>query len=257
MLDVFCLSAIPIGVVILFLFLITVRIVPEWRRGVMLTLGKYSGDIGPGLQIVIPFVQRLITVDTRITTIDIPKQEVMTRDNVPVYVNAVVYFKVENPKRAILSIENYAYAISQYAHTALRDVIGGIVLDSLLIERESVADEIKQLVDKETEEWGVDIISIKVQDVELPADMKRAMARQAEAEREKRGMIIKSRGEAEAANNLAKAAEKLAEAPGALHLRTLSTLSDISTDASNKIIFAIPIEVLKAIESFGAGKKKK
>ncbi len=231
----------------------TFRIVPHWERGVVLTLGKYSRDVKPGLNIIIPFVERMITVDTRITTVDIPKQEVMTKDNVPVYVNAVVYFRVEDPKKSILKIVNYPYAVAQYSQTALRDVIGGIELDTLLTEREKIAREIKTIVDAETANWGVDITSIKIQDIELPKDMKRAMARQAEAEREKRGLIIKSEGEKEAAKNIADASRILAASPGALHLRTLNTLADISGDPSMKVVYLLPIEVLDAFKAVSEG----
>jgi regulator of protease activity HflC (stomatin/prohibitin superfamily) len=215
---------------------------------VLLTFGKYTKDVQPGLNIIIPIVHTLITVDKRITTVDIPKQEVMTRDNVPVAVNAVVYFRVQNTKTAILEIQNYSYAVAQYAQTALRDVIGGISLDTLLVERESIATSIKKLVDAETDKWGVDITAIKIQDVELPMDMKRAMARQAEAEREKRATIILASGELEASENIKKAAENLSQSQGGLHLRTLQTIADVSADQSNTIVFVAPIEILRAIE---------
>jgi len=241
-----------LGFVILILVLMSVRVVKQYERGVVLTLGKFTKTLEPGLNFVIPFIQQVYMVDTRITTIDIPKQEVMTKDNVPVYINAVVYMRVEDPVKAVLKIAEYKYAVAQYGQTALRDVIGNKSLDELLTNRQEVADEIKDLVDKETAEWGIDITAIKIQDITLPNNMKRAMARQAEAERERRGVIIKSEGEVIAAQNLVKAAKELTSSPGALHLRTLQTLSDISGDASTKFIFVIPIEVLEAIK----GKKK-
>jgi len=234
-----------------FLLLFVIKIIYQYERGVVFTLGKYSGTIGPGLNFLIPFVQTMQKVDIRIKTVDIPKQEVMTRDNVPVMVNAVVYFKVNKPEAAVLEIEDYLYAVAQYAQTALRDVVGNSDLDFVLTERDKAADSIKELVDRETEGWGVDITAIKLQDIELPADMKRAMARQAEAEREKRGTIIMSEGELAASGNLAEAAKRLATTPGALHLRTLQTLADVSSDQSNTIVFLTPIEVLRAIEGFG------
>jgi regulator of protease activity HflC (stomatin/prohibitin superfamily) len=237
-----------IAVVGFFIVVAAVRIVPQYEEGVLLTFGRYNRDVKPGLNIIIPIVDRLITVDKRITTVDIPKQEVMTRDNVPVAVNAVVYFRVQNTKDAILEIQNYTYAVAQYAQTALRDVIGGISLDTLLVERESIAQDIKKLVDAETDKWGVDITAIKIQDVELPLDMKRAMARQAEAEREKRATIILSSGELEASENLKKAAENLSKSSGGMHLRTLQTLADVSADQSNTLVFVTPIEILRAIE---------
>jgi regulator of protease activity HflC (stomatin/prohibitin superfamily) len=246
-----------LAVAAFFLAVSAVRIIYEYERGVLFTLGKFSGVIDPGLRFVIPIVQSMRKVDTRIKTVDIPKQEVMTRDNVPVSINAVVYMRVINVERAVLKIQNYVYAVSQYGQTALRDVIGNKDLDAVLTERAETADEIKQLVDKETDEWGIDITAIKIQDIELPVDMKRAMARQAEAEREKRATIIKSTGEVIASKNLHEAALKLSSAPGALHLRTLQTLADISSDQSNTIIVPIPMEFLKAVEGFVKATKKK
>ncbi|MEK6924450.1 MAG: slipin family protein, partial [Candidatus Micrarchaeota archaeon] len=237
-------------VIVLVLVLASIKIIDQWERGVILTLGKYSYTIGPGVNFVIPVLQRVMKVDLRIKTIDVPKQEVMTKDNVPVHVNAVVYFKVSRPEDAIIKIEDYAYAVSQYAQTALRDVIGNTNLDEVLTEREKIAVHTKSIVDKETEEWGVDITAIKMQDIELPADMKRAMARQAEAEREKRATIIMSEGEVTASGNLSKAAATLSKAHGAMHLRTLQTISDVSSDKST-IIFVTPIEVLEAFRKFG------
>jgi len=228
------------------------RIIYQYEKGVVFTLGKFGGIRGAGVNFIIPFLQTLEKVDTRIKTIDIPKQEVMTKDNVPVMVNAVVYFKIDKPESAILEIEDYVYASAQYAQTALRDVIGNSELDFVLTEREKVAESIQHIADKETEGWGVDITAIKIQDIELPADMKRAMARQAEAERERRATVIMSEGELAASSNLAEAAKKLSATPGALHLRTLQTLSDVSTDQSNTIVFVAPIEILHAIEGFAS-----
>ena len=245
-----------IFVFLVFIMLFFLRIIMEYEKGVKFTLGKFSSTMHPGLNFVIPILQSYRKVDMRIKTIDVPKQEVMTSDNVPAQINAVVYFKVDNAENAVLKIQDYVYAVSQYAQTALRDVIGSITLDSLLTKREEIASEIKLIVDKETDPWGIDVTAIKIQDVELPQDMKRVMAKQAEAEREKRAVIIKSGGEVIAANNLSKAAKILAEAPGALHLRTLNTLNDLSSDQSNTVIFAIPIETLRAIEGL-AGKIKK
>jgi regulator of protease activity HflC (stomatin/prohibitin superfamily) len=239
---------IPFLVVFIFLF---VRIIFEYERGVLFTLGKYSRILNPGINILIPLIQTYKKVDIRIKTIDIPKQEVMTADNVPVSVNAVVYFKVSSPQKAVLDIQDYVYAVSQYAQTALRDVIGGGSLDELLQNREKIAETIESIVDKETDPWGIDVTSIKIQDVELPADLKRTMAKQAEAERERRASIIKAEGEVIASENLKKAAEMLSKAPGALHLRTLNTINDISSDQSNTVIFAVPLEILRAFEGTG------
>lgn len=244
------------GLFVLFiLFLMSVRVVYEYERYVLFRLGKFQGVLGPGLRIILPIIDSTRSVDMRITTVDIPKQEVITKDNVPVGVNAVVYFKVSDPSKAVLNIQDYAYAVAQYAQTALRDVIGKIEMDDLLAEREVVAQEIEKIVDVATSQWGLDVTGIKIQDLELPADMKRAMARQAEAEREKRANIITAEGEKIAAENLSKAADQLFKSPGALHLRTLQTISDVSPDPSNTIIFALPIEVLRALE--GLTKKEK
>ncbi len=248
-------------IALLILAFLGIRIVNEWEEGIVLTLGRYTRDAKPGLNIIIPFIERLIKVDKRITTVDIPKQEVMTKDNVSVMVNGVVYFRVEDAKKAILKIDSYRYAVAQYSLAALKDVIGETNLDELLVAREEISSKIKELVDKETEEWGVDITSIKIQDVELPQNMKRAMARQAEAERERRATILLSEGEFLASQNLVKAAKNLEKTPIAIHLRTLQTISDISGDPNSKIVIALPVEVLKAFERIGAlekeGKTKK
>jgi regulator of protease activity HflC (stomatin/prohibitin superfamily) len=240
----------PLGFFGGILLLSGVKIIMEYERGVLFTLGKYSKTMNPGLNIIIPIIQSMRKVDTRIKTVDIPKQEVMTRDNVPVSVNAVVYMRVISPEKAVLKIQNYVYAVSQYGQTALRDVAGNKELDFVLTERDRIADEIKTLVDKETDEWGIDITAIKIQDIELPTDMKRMMARQAEAERERRATIIKSEGEVTASKNLMNAAGTLGQSPGALHLRTLQTLADISSDQSNTIVVPLPMEFLKAVQGF-------
>jgi regulator of protease activity HflC (stomatin/prohibitin superfamily) len=237
---------------ILFLFILVVssiKIIQEYERGVVLTLGKYSYTLSPGLKIVIPVIQQLIKVDMRLRAVDIPRQEVITKDNVTIGVNAVVYFKVEKAEDAILKIEDYPYAVSQYALAALRDVIGGAELDTLLSERERISSEIKKIVDEETSSWGVDVVSIKIQDIELPAAMKRAMAAQAEAEREKRAIIAKSEGEVIAAENLKRAAEILSSVPGGLSLRTLETIEKIQPDPSKTVIFALPVEIFEGLKS--------
>jgi len=255
----FLFSMIPvlvgIGVVLLFIGLplafMTIRFIYEYERGILFTFGKYSKTLQPGLRIIIPIIQEMRKVDQRITTVDIPKQEVMTKDNVPVRVDAVLYFKVVSPEDAVLQMQDYVYAIAKYSQTALRDVVGNVELDTLLTQRDQIADEIEKGVEKETIGWGIDVTAIKLQDVELPADMKRAMARQAEAERERRATITLSEGEKAAADNIMDAAKKLGTTPGALHLRTLQTLSDVSFDQSNTIVFVTPIEVLRAIEGVG------
>ncbi len=241
--------AIIFGIPALGVLASAVRIISQYQKGVVLSFGKFNKVLEPGINFVVPIRDRVIVVDTRICTIDIPKQEVMTKDNVPVYINAVVYMRVEDPVKAVLRIKDYKYAVAQYGQTALRDVVGNKSLDELLTDREGVAEEIKRIVDQETSDWGVDITAIKLQDINLPDNMKRAMARQAEAEREKRGIIIKSEGEITAALNLSKAAAELARTPGALHLRTLQTLNDISGDPSVKYVLCLPVEVLDAFKA--------
>jgi regulator of protease activity HflC (stomatin/prohibitin superfamily) len=223
------------------------KVIDQYERGIVLTLGSYSYTLEPGLKVVIPIFQRLIKVDIRITTSDIPQQEVITKDNVPVGINAVVYFQVTKPEDAVLKIQDYTYAVTQYAQTALRDVIGGVELDTLLTERQKIADEIKSIVDKETVNWGIDVTSIKIQDIELPADMKRAMAKQAEAERERRATIIRSQGELSASENLKKAMQQMAES-GAISLRTLQTIEATTANPANTVVFALPIEVIEGLK---------
>lgn len=225
----------------------SIVIIDQYERAIVLTLGTYSYTLQPGLKFVIPIIQRTIKVDMRITTMDIPSQEVITRDNVPVGINAVVYFQVEKAEDAILKIKDFSYAVTQYAQTALRDVVGGVELDTLLTEREKLAEEIKNIVDKETGGWGINVVSIKMQDIELPADMKRSMAKQAEAERERRATIIRAQGELSASENLRKAMENLASS-GAVSLRTLQTIEATTSNPANTIIFALPIEVLEGFK---------
>jgi regulator of protease activity HflC (stomatin/prohibitin superfamily) len=227
-----------------------IKVIDQYQRGIILTLGSYSYTLQPGLKVIIPFFQRLIRVDIRITTSDIPQQEVITRDNVPVGINAVVYFQVNKPEDAVLKIQDYTYAVTQYAQTALRDVIGGIELDSLLVDRQKIADEIKKIVDSETTEWGVDVTAIKIQDIELPADMKRVMAKQAEAERERRATIIRAEGELKASENLTKAMKNMSTS-GAISLRTLQTIESTTVNPANTVVFALPIEVLEGLKKLG------
>jgi len=236
-----------IFIFLFFLALSGIRVIDQYERGIVLTLGSYSRTLGPGLNLIIPILERIIKVDIRITTSDIPQQEVITKDNVPVGINAVVYFQVTKPEDAVLKIQDFTYAVTQYAQTALRDVIGGVELDSLLVERQKIADEIKKLVDLETTDWGVDVTAIKIQDIELPADMKRAMAKQAEAERERRATIIRSQGELSASENLKKAMEQMS-ASGAISIRTLQTIEATTANPANTVVFALPIEVLEGLK---------
>ncbi len=243
-----------IFIVAVFLAIIGFRVIDQYEKALILTLGKYTGTRNPGLNWIFPGVQRMIKVDLRLATVDIPRQEVITKDNVTINVDAVVYFKVASIERAILKVQNFRLATVQYASAALRDVIGKVELDTLLSERDRISGEIKNIVDEVTEPWGIDVPTVNIQNVELPSDMKRVIAKQAEAEREKRSVIVKAEGELKASQNLADAANKLSSAPGALHLRTLTTLNDLSSDQSNTVIFAIPLEVLRAFEGAGGGK---
>jgi regulator of protease activity HflC (stomatin/prohibitin superfamily) len=234
------------GILVFFLvFLIfsSVKLLYQYERGVVFTLGKYTGTREPGIAFIVPVFQSMRRVDMRIKTADIPRQEVMTRDNIPMLVNAVVYFKVVSPEDVIIKIEDHVFAVRQYTQAALRDVIGNSEMDNVLTEREQIAESIKKIVDAETSGWGVDVESIKIQEVELPAEMKRAMAKQAEAERERRAMIIASQGELSASENLRQAAETLSRSSGALHLRTLQTIRDIAADPSEKIILFVPSDL--------------
>jgi regulator of protease activity HflC (stomatin/prohibitin superfamily) len=241
---------IVIAIIIAIWFLAGIKVILEYERLVIFRLGRYKRTIGPGVVYVLPILESAKKVDLRIVTEDIPRQEVMTRDNIPVLANTVVYFKVERPEDAVIKIENYTYAVRQYTQAALRDVVGNMELDSVLTEREKIATEIRTIVDSETSEWGIDIKSIKIQEVELPAEMKRAMAKQAEAEREKRAAIIASEGELGAAENLRKAASLMASEPGALQIRTLQTIRDISQDPSEKVVIFMPSGIEKLIRKF-------
>lgn len=228
------------------------RLLYQYERGVVFTLGKFSHIKEPGLRWIIPIIQSMRKIDMRIKTADIPRQEVMTKDNIPVLVNTVVYFKVEKPADAIIKIEDFEYAVKQYTQAALRDVVGNSELDFVLTEREKIGSSIKKIVDTETTDWGVDIESIKIQEIELPQEMKRAMAKQAEAERDRRAVIIAAEGELKASENLRKAAENLSKSPAAVHLRTLQTIRDIAADPSEKIVLFLPSDSAKL---FGQLKK--
>ncbi len=243
--------------ILFFFILFGLRIIDQYDRGVVLTLGKYTSTRQPGLTWLFIGFQRMIKIDMRITTTDIPQQEVITKDNVPVGINAVVYFQVQSAENAILNIKDYTLAVSQYAQAALRDVIGGIELDSLLSEREQIAEEIQKIVVAATQSWGVLVTDIKIQDIELPADMKRVMAKQAESERERRAVIIRAEGEFQASERLAQAAQVLSSTPGGLSMRTLQTIEKINPDPSKTVIFALPVEVLEGIKAISQSIKTK
>jgi len=242
--------------IILFIFL-GLKIVKEYERGVKFTLGKFSGMMMPGLRVVIPIIQSWERVDVRVKAIDVPDQDAITKDNVSIKVNAVLYYKVADSKRAIIEVEHFNYAVSQLAQTTMRDVVGEVSLDELLSKRDSVSKRIREIVDKATDPWGIKVESVELKHVELPEQLKRTIGKEAEAEREKRAVIIKAEGEVAAANNMAKAAKVLSGSSGALHLRTLQTLNDLSSDQSNTVVFGVPLEILRAFEGKADSKKKK
>ena len=231
-----------------------IKVINQYERGVVLTLGRFTGIREPGLRIVVPIFQRLIRVDVRSTPIDVPKQEIITKDNVTAGVDAVVYFRVLEAPKAVLETTNYVYATSQFAQAALRDITGNFELDELLSKREEISQKIKEIVDAQTSQWGIDVENVKIQNIELPSDMKRAMAKQAEAERERRSNIINAEGELAAAQTLAKAAQIIATTPGALNLRTLNTIERISTEPSQKTTMLFPIELVDALRGIGSNK---
>lgn len=228
---------------VLIIVVMGLRIVNQYERGVILTLGRFSGIKDPGLRVIIPFIQQMIKVDIRSTPIDVPKQEVITKDNVTVGVDAVVYFRVIDASKAILETTNYVYATSQFAQAALRDVAGNADMDELLSKRDVISQQIKEIVDAETDKWGIDVENVKIQNIELPQDMKRAMAKQAEAERERRAVVISAEGEKQAAQSVADAAAMLSNIPGGINIRTLQTLEKISVEPSQKTLVILPTEL--------------
>lgn len=235
-------------IIVIVLFILSgIKVINQYERGVVLTLGRFTGTRGPGLRVVVPVFQRIIRVDVRSTPIDVPKQEVITKDNVTVGVDAVVYFKVIDAPKAVLETTNYIYATSQFAQAALRDVTGNVDLDDLLSKREEISQQIKEIVDRQTDQWGIDVENVKVQNIELPQDMKRAMAKQAEAERERRAVIITAEGEKAAAQAVADAAAMLTKVPGGINIRTLQTLEKISAEPSQKTLFVLPAELTEAV----------
>jgi len=238
------------------LILSGLKIVKEYQRGVKFTLGKYGGMMNPGLRLVIPIIQSWQRVDIRIKAVDVPDQDAITKDNVSLKVNAVLYYKVADAKHAVIEVEDFGYAVSQLAQTTMRDVVGEVSLDELLSKRDSVSKRIREIVDKATDPWGIKVESVELKHVELPEQLKRTIGKEAEAEREKRAVIIKAEGEVIASENMSKAARTLATGPGALHLRTLQTLNDLSSDKSNTVVLGLPLEILRAFEG-AVGKIKR
>ena len=240
--------------ILLFVILPGIRVINQYERGVVLTLGRYSGVKNPGLRLLIPYIQSMRKVDVRSTPIDVPKQEVIAKDNVTVSVDAIVYFKVIDSAKAILETTDYVYATSQFAQAALRDVTGNFELEDLLSKRDEISQQIKVIVDSETDKWGIDVENVKLQNIELPQDMKRAMAKQAEAERERRAAIITAEGEKASAQAVSEAAALLSRTPGGLNIRTLQTLEKISVEPSQKTLVVLPTELTGQIQNI-LGKK--
>ena len=234
-----------------------VRMAAQWEKGVVFQLGKFNRIAGPGLFFIIPIVEEVKNIDLRVLTMDIPSQQVITKDNVPVKINGVIFFKVDDPANAIIKVQDYRYAISQYSQTSLRDVIGQITLDQLLTEREDIGKKIEENVEKDTTDWGLEVTGIRIQDIDMPEELKKMMSRQASAEREKRATITKAEGDRDAAANLALAAKTMAESPGAMQLRTLQTIDGLGPTASNTVVLAVPINIMDAIDQIKTSVKVK
>lgn len=243
---------IPI-VIFLVLVLASIRQINQYQRGVKFRFGKYAGDMDPGWRIVWPIIESYSKIDIRTKAVDVPDQEAITRDNVSARVNAVIYYRISQSSKAVLEVEDFFFAVSQLAQTTMRNVIGETSLDDLLSQRNEVADKIRKIIDKATDPWGIEVESVELKDIILPEEMKRVIARQAEAERERRAIVIRADGEKEASKNISMAAEMLSSTAGGLHLRTLQTLSELSADKSNTIVFVTPLEILRAFEGGNLG----
>ncbi len=234
----------------LFIVVISIRQINQYQRGIKFTFGKFTEVMEPGWRLVWPIIQSSQKVDIRTKAVDVPDQKAITRDNVSITVNAVIYYKISDASKAILEVEDYKYAIFQYAQTTMRNIVGEVTLDELLASRDKIADRIREIVDSETTSWGLKVQNVELKDVSLPTELERVIGKQAEAEREKRAVIITSEGELAASENMAKAAAMLSSAPGALHLRTLQSINDMSSDQSNTVVYMLPVEALKALEGF-------
>ena len=237
-------------VIIAIILLASIKQVDEYERGVKFTLGKYSKTMNPGWNLVLPIFQSYKKIDIRTKAVDVPEQDAITKDNVSIRINAVIYYKIFDASKAILEVENFYYAVSQLAQTTMRNAVGEVSLDELLSERGKISQKICEIIDLATDPWGIKVENVELKDVSLPEEMKRVIARVAEAEREKQAVITKAQGEVEASNNLAIAAQRLSENPVAIHLRTLETINDLSSDQSNTVVFALPIDVLKSFDTF-------
>lgn len=245
---------IAVIIIIIIVLLSSIKQIEEYERGVLFTFGKFSKVLNPGWNLVLPIIQGFKKVDIRTRAVDVPEQEAITKDNVSVRINAVIYYKIYDASKAVLEVQNYYHAVGQLAQTTMRNAVGEVTLDELLSSREKISSNICNIIDKATDPWGVKVENVELKDISLPEEMKRVIARIAEAEREKEAVITKSIGEVEASQNLAKAAEIMSATPGALHLRTLATINDISPDQSNTIVFAIPLEIMQGFNT-DTGKK--
>ncbi|HPE14894.1 MAG TPA: slipin family protein [Bacilli bacterium] len=239
------------------IILASIKQVNQYERGIKFSFGKFKKIMNPGWGLVIPIFQSFKKVDIRTKAVDVPEQDAITKDNVSVRINAVIYYKVFDASKAVLEVENFYYAVSQLAQTTMRNAVGSVSLDELLTEREKISTQICDIIDKATDPWGIKVENVELKDIALPEEMKRVIAKVAEAEREKAAVITKAAGEVEASNNLAKAAATMSKTPGALHLRTLATLNDLSSDQSNTVIFALPVEILRAFETYNNKNEKK
>ena len=246
---------IGIIIVIVCLILSSVRQINEYERGIKFTRGKFSRVMNPGWNFVLPIFQSYKKVDIRTKAVDVPEQDAITKDNVSVRINAVIYYKIFDAGKSILAVENFYYAVSQLAQTTMRNAVGEVNLDELLSERETISNKICDIIDKATDPWGIKVENVELKDVALPEEMKRVIARVAEAEREKRAVITKAEGEVEASNNLAIAANNMSKNPVAVHLRTLETINDLSSDQSNTVIFALPLDILKSFDTYNKKNK--
>jgi len=245
MLPVIPMTTLYIAVIVIVILAFAIRILREYQRGVVFTLGRFTGVKGPGLIILFPYIQQMVRVDLRTIVLDVPTQDVISHDNVSVHVNAVVYFRVIDPEKAIIQVENFYDATSQLAQTTLRSVLGGHELDEMLAERERLNADIQQILDKQTDTWGIKISNVEIKHIDLDDSMVRAIAKQAEAERERRAKVINSKGELEASENLLAAANVLSQNPQGIQLRYLQTLSDISSDKTNTVVFPFPTDFKK------------
>lgn len=237
-------------VIVLIILFMSIKQIEEYERGILFTFGKFSKILNPGWNVVLPIFQSYRKVDIRTKAVDVPEQDAITKDNVSVRINAVIYYNIFDASKAILAVQDYYYAVGQLAQTTMRNAVGAVTLDELLTSREKISENICKIIDEATDPWGIKVENVELKDIRLPDEMQRVIAKVAEAEREKQAVITKSIGEVEASKNLAEAASTMSKTPGALHLRTLATINDISSDQSNTVVFALPVEVL---EAFGKG----